>query len=242
MSFVSIYPRSDGFGAQFQNILTCILFAEHHGLYYIHVPINSIEHNYNNDPNYLSKIEELINLQNYFPFLSNINIITLTTDILYPYFENNIDKCLESDALKKIKKIFWSNKNKNHFNNNCINISVHIRRKNECDNRVEGTNNPDDYYINLIKKIRVEYKDKDIKFNIYSQGSIVDFEKYISDDTVFHINEDICSTFIGLVGADILIMSASSLSYSAAILNDGIIYYLPFWHKPAKKWIDGSKI
>lgn len=34
--------------------------------------------------------------------------------------------------------------------------------------------------------------------------------------------------------ADILIISPSSLSYVAALISDGEIYYKPFWHKPRK--------
>ena len=56
-------------------------------------------------------------------------------------------------------------------------------------------------------------------------------------NTFFHLNEDICETFTGLVASDILVTSASSLSYIAAFLTEGIVYYQPFWHPPASKWI-----
>jgi hypothetical protein len=54
---------------------------------------------------------------------------------------------------------------------------------------------------------------------------------------LFYIDEDLKDTFTALVGSDILVTSRSSFSYIAAILNDGEIYYLPFWHKPKKNWI-----
>ena len=42
----------------------------------------------------------------------------------------------------------------------------------------------------------------------------------------------------GLATADILVMSRSSFSYAAAILNrNGIILYHPFWHYPPSSWI-----
>ena len=37
--------------------------------------------------------------------------------------------------------------------------------------------------------------------------------------------------------SDILVTSASSFSYSAALLNNGEIYYKPFWHPPMNNWI-----
>lgn len=36
--------------------------------------------------------------------------------------------------------------------------------------------------------------------------------------------------------ANILLTSKSSFSYAAAMLNENIVYYLPFWHKPSEKW------
>jgi len=38
--------------------------------------------------------------------------------------------------------------------------------------------------------------------------------------------------------ADALVMSRSSYSYVAAILNaNGIVVYHPFWHSPLKEWL-----
>ena len=91
--------------------------------------------------------------------------------------------------------------------------------------------------LQMIINIREKYKHKDLQFHIYSQGNIQDFDYFISNDTIFHINEDLTNTFIGLVVADILVTSASSLSYSAALISDGEIYYLPFWHPPLDNWI-----
>ena len=59
---------------------------------------------------------------------------------------------------------------------------------------------------------------------------------YISEDTTLHINEDITTTFTGMVASNILITSRSSLSYLAGLLTDGVVYYQPFWHPPKKDW------
>jgi glycine cleavage system pyridoxal-binding protein P len=70
-----------------------------------------------------------------------------------------------------------------------------------------------------------------------SKGSIENFDCYKNDDVIFHIDEEVTKTFIGLVGSDALVMSASSFSYIAAILTDAEVYYLPFWHRAKKEWI-----
>lgn len=51
------------------------------------------------------------------------------------------------------------------------------------------------------------------------------------------LNTNIEETFHYLVTAKILVTAKSSLSYCAALLNDNLIYYLDFWHKPLNKWI-----
>ena len=43
---------------------------------------------------------------------------------------------------------------------------------------------------------------------------------------------------MGLVSAEILVTSASSLSYTSALLSYGEIYYKQFWHPPSKEWIN----
>ena len=54
---------------------------------------------------------------------------------------------------------------------------------------------------------------------------------------MLHLNDDVDNSFIGMVAADILVTSPSSLSYVAALISDGEIWYKPFWHPPLKHWI-----
>ena len=56
----TVGSRTDGFGAQFQTIIYGIIIIETQGQTYYHTPILSMEHNYDNDPNFLNKVEELI--------------------------------------------------------------------------------------------------------------------------------------------------------------------------------------
>ena len=82
-----------------------------------------------------------------------------------------------------------------------------------------------------------KYKDKDILFHIYSQGNIRNFIDLDNDNVMFYINYDIIETFKGLVSAEALVTSPSSLSYVAGLISDGEIYYKRFWHKPRNNWI-----
>jgi hypothetical protein len=56
------------------------------------------------------------------------------------------------------------------------------------------------------------------------------------------LNGDPIETLRGMATADALILSRSSFSYVAAILNaNGIIVYHPFWHRSLKDWVIGGE-
>jgi len=231
--------RNDGFGGQFQNIIFTILYAEFNNLEYVHRDITEAEHNYDNDANFITKINNCMNMRGNYPDYSTSNdAICISHDELFANVENNIDVYAgNNEAINKIKKCFWKNKDRNVYKNNKFNIAIHIRRPNNCDNRLQGANAPDSYYLNIISILREKYKNKEILFHIYSQGNINSFDIYKNDDTIFHINEELCETFIGLVGANALVTSASSFSYTAALITDAEVYFLPFWHKPKNNWL-----
>jgi hypothetical protein len=262
MSYISITDRDDGFGAQFQHILFGIMYSQENGFIYLHKPITKMDHNYNEDPEFIEKIEDFMNIRKNFKTIqeiSNYHIIDFWT--LYPYVVNNFDKCLDNNKTL-LQSIFWKNK-KNIFtsfhekdlqsnqsnpllNENSgtisntekvLNIAVHIRRVNKCDwdtSRID-TNS---FFLNIIQKIRDSYSSRKI-FHIFSQGDEDNFKEFNQKDVTFHLNEDIKDTFLGLVSADILITSKSALSYCAAILTDGIVYFNEFGdlNPMYSKWI-----
>jgi len=230
--------RTDGFGAQYQGIITTILYCNAQHLHYTYSPIKNVEHNYDNDLNYTQKLEKIMNLKD------NIRARCETSpkeilfrDIRQP-FESNIDQYCNSNAMQFIKDCFWANKERDHFKNDKINIAVQIRRENSHDNGLAGSraSTPNVYYKNIMNTIRHEYSTKQIQFHIYSQGHAENFQDLGGEDTQFHLNEDIASTFIGMVAADILILSPSSFSYVAGLLSDGKVYYKSFWHNKKKEW------
>lgn len=233
--------KNDGFGAQYQCIIFTILCAEFNNKEFVYKDIKTICHNYDNNENHVKKLVDFMNLKNNYLNINDININDIfesNIDDIYCVVENNINIYTSNNSsMNKIKKCFWENKDKNHFKNDKINIAVHIRRPNKIDIELNNNRNiSDDYYLKIINLIRNDKKDKELLFHIYSQGSIENFECYKNNDVVLHIDEEITSTFTGLVAADKLVTSASSFSYTAALLTDGEVYYLPFWHKPKKEW------
>jgi hypothetical protein len=250
--FYTNISANDGFGSQYQKIIQTYIFCKMHNLNFVYSPLDFVEHNYTNDTDYNKKLEDLMNLKNIITNLKN-NITNLNQNmnveqldygsIVMKYFEANIDSCCESNHMKFIKDCFWENKKKDFFQNDKINVAIHIRRENTHDKGLAGpratTHNI--YYLNIMNKIRDKYNksstNKELLFHIYSQGEIIQFQDLANSDVKFYLNYDICESFIGMVSSEILVTSPSSLSYVAALISDGEIYYKRFWHNPRKNWI-----
>lgn len=239
--YYTLIKCNDGFGAQYQKIIQTYIYCKLHNLNFAYSPIEFIDHNYDNDINYVNKIEEFINLKNNIINKdANIDIEELDFgSIVMKYTEKNIDLCSNNEGMDFIKDCFWENKERNYFKNNKMNIAVHIRRENKHDNGLAGerATTPNAYYLNIMNNIREKYVDKELQFHIYSQGELEHFKDLEKEDVEFHLNEEITSTFIGLVAAEILIISPSSFSYVAALLSNGIVYYKQFWHNKKREWI-----
>ena len=241
--FYTSFQSLDGFGSQYQKVIQTYIYCKNNNLNFVYNPFKNIEHNYNNDSEYNNKLEELINLKNNIYNLElNMNVEYLDYGtVIMPYFESNIDEFCKSEHMNFIKHCFWRNKDKNFFNNNKINIAVHIRRENSDDKGCadERITTPNSYYLNIMNIIRKKYNnsDKNLLFHIYSQGDISNFKELENNDVMFYLDYDIVKSFIGMVASDVLVISPSSFSYVAALISDGEIYYKNFWHKPRKEWI-----
>jgi len=242
MSLIYYYfpDRSDGFGAQFQTLIYSIIFCEHNNQNFLYKGINKIEHNYENDPNYVNEIDELMNIKNNYATMQIVKTNDVLRELKFNWLINRVDSkfdyYLSTPAFQKYKSIFWQNKTKHNYNNNKFNVAVHIRRY--CmtvDIDCKRQTIPLLYFVNIMNVIRRKYANA--QFHIYSVGDIEYFNPILRDDVQLHINENISTTFIQMVSADALITSRSSLSHVAAMLSDGEIYYIPFWHPPRKHWI-----
>jgi hypothetical protein len=239
--YYSNIEYSDGFGAQYMKIIEIYIFCKLQNLNFVYRPLSIVEHNYNNDSNFVEKLESFINLKNNIPNINNYENVTFVQyELIMQYCESNIDAMFESDHFKFIKKCFWENKDKNVFNNDKTNVAVHIRRENIADQGLAGDRATThiSYYLNIMKVIREKYKNKNLLFHIYSQGDIEQFKILQEKDVEFHLDEDLCKTFLEFVAADILVISPSAFSFCAALLSDGEIYYKRFGHNPKKEWIE----
>lgn len=255
--------RGDGFGAQYQTLIYCILYAEVHcnGEFIYTKP--NLESIYENDA---EKYEAIMNLSK--SYKSSIgfeeNVETLEFQTIRGVIEGNLDYFLESESMKKLIFLFKQNKNVDIYDNNFKNIAIHIRRPSlhpNIDNRSEHkegwdkttmtinelTNatkrfTPDSYYLHIIEIMKMNNRSKKNIFHIISEGKLEDFASFNSitdedNEVVFHLNEEVERSFILMVMSDILAISCSSFSYVAAMLNENkVIYNYDFWCPKSIKW------
>jgi hypothetical protein len=233
--------RDDGFGAQFQNILWDILYYENNNKQYVFIKPEKIAHNYTNDPSHIDRLIKYMNIVDTYDVskIANGNSIHITfnnKDTSYNEIQKHMDLYHSGHVFERFQTRFFLDKT-SPYTPDKFHVAIHIRRYNQEDVGTWGTITPDTYYLKMINKIRTDYHDKDLLFHIYSQGDRSNFILFEANDTIFHLNEDILETFNGMLFADVLSTTTSSLSYVAALLSKGIIYHQPFWHKPLSKWI-----
>ena len=262
MSYITNNCSEDGFGSQFQYLIELILICYKKNSQFIYTPLNKINHNYDNIENYNEQIENLMNIKSFFPTIDSVSetiksqIISTDNAHAKSHFDQNLHDYIDNTNIEKIRSMFWQNKmdRLDPFKNDKVNVAVHFRRYNIYEDRAyedrktyETRYDRKEYFMQVMNDIREKYKDRPIHFHLYTQAVVIEhlydestenIEEYFkADDVTFHIDTDMCDTFIEMVAADILVTCASSLSYIAGFLNKGIVYYRPFWHPPLPHWI-----
>lgn len=228
--YITNPQRNDGFGGQFLNLIRAIVFTEVNGHTFVDTGINSMTiQDADQDPTYFSKLMNYMNVNKFYltpgdlPAGTQIHSLPNVIDF-YTLYVNEFLKMENSDSFRRYKKIFLYDKT-SPYNNSFYNVAIHIRRT----EKYQFTPYPDfsdSYYSEFCEKIRNEYKGpKPLQFHIYSLGKEDDFSFLKGNDILFHLNEDLIQTHLGFIFADILLISHSCLSYTAAFFSNGIIYY-----------------
>jgi len=242
---------TDGFGENFKLLIYSVMFAELHGCKFLYTPFKNMEHNYDMDPEYLAKKEQLINfIANFEPAPSEEDTnqtkpYVLDTFELLRFYQTNITRCAESKSLDIIKDLFRANKT-DSFDKSYMNVAIHIRRMNKEDYKRTNDHNaclmgmdvPDDLYLTSMSQVEQIAGDRPVRIHIFSQGKLEDFEIYLKhhNNVVLHLNEDLESTFTQMVYADVLLTAPSALSYSAGLISHGIVFYIEFCNPKLPHW------
>jgi hypothetical protein len=232
---MTIPQRGDGFGAQFLNLIRAIVFVEVNGNTFIYTGIDAMTiQDADEDPTYFSKIINYMNINRFYltpadiPNKAQIHFLPNVIDF-YHYYVHDFLKMETSDSFRRYRKIFLHDKT-SPYDNNFYNVAIHIRRT-EKYQTLDNPNFSDSYYTQFCEKIRNEYNgSKPLRFHIYSLGKQDEFSFLKGNDIIFHLNEDLIKSHLGFIFADVLLISHSCLSYTAAFFSKGIIYYRHWNH------------
>jgi hypothetical protein len=237
MVFYTITGKTDGFGAQYQAMLSGLAFCTcKKGYTYVHSPFTTIEHGVD------------VNKANIFIGINNNNNNNNNNNKLIPS-DITIKKPLEpevhwslkpsryyTDKVLTIIRQYYYSTEKPVVDN--IDIAIHIRRGDV----TKGNRYIDNsFYKQLIIQLQAKYPN--YKITIFSEGNYEDFKDLGLDENSFMLNMDVFVTFHSLVCAKVLIQSYSSFSYCAGLLNTNTVYYFDgFWHKKLDKWLKISAL
>jgi hypothetical protein len=227
MQLYTIAGKKDGFGSQYQAVMSGIALCEKKGYTYVHTPFKEIEHGANVD-----EMNTFIGLKNdkVYDESQLKNMITEEYSSEVHRSEKPSEYYTET-VLKKIRDAYYSTEKPKISD---IDIAIHIRRGDVKSDDPDGRFISNTAYLKIINSLKKKYPR--YKILIFSQGAPDDFKELGLEETSFRLNEPIPTTFHSLVSAKVLVMSKSSLSYAAALLNRNKVYYQPFWHKSLDNW------
>jgi hypothetical protein len=233
ITYYTIKGKTDGFGAQYQAILSGIAYCNYKNYIYIHSPITKMEHNVD-----INKANEFMGINE-----SSYQINSIC-EIQQKHYEPEVHWCIKPSmyyndkVLEYIRKCYYNSK-KPYIG--LIDVAIHIRRGdvNNENNNERYTDNI--YYKEIIKQIKIKYPTYTI--TVFSEGKYSDFDNLGLEENCFKLNTDVFETFHSLVCSKVLIQSISSFSYCAGIINQNTVYhYDSFWHKKLDHWLSLSSL
>jgi hypothetical protein len=176
--------KYEGVGAQYQRIVSLLSIAKRHNLKYIHIPIK-IGHNYNNDPEWDKKWDNMFNIKK---LSDNIDYSTIKNKI-YKNSPNSLNELLENNHSTLT---FYSN-SFNIFDNNpdyyLSNIQTDLINAYD-ENNLNKKLIYDKTKTSIAIHIRVfNQNDDDINYNDYMNNTGVRF--YMTSDSYLHLIENL---------------------------------------------------
>jgi hypothetical protein len=215
---LTISGKSDGFGAQYYAVMTGVVYCMNRGYEYVHTPFNSMQHGLNP-----LDMNEFVGFDNHVP-----DTTTLTFPIISKVHNcKNPEEYFTQDAVKYLRNLYHTVPKPKPCP---YDVAIHIRRG---DVTEKSTNRwkDNEFYKQMLDNMLPDYT-----IGIYSDGNESDFVDLCRDGVDFKLNYDVKKTYHELVTAPILVTAKSDFSYTAAILSENKICYVPGWRAPFSAW------
>jgi len=234
MKYITNIDGGDGFGSQFLSRICGITYANYHKLNYVHFPIKTI---LLEDKPSQSRTDELdssnillnsimlnLRIKNIDELDSSDTINTCCRTNFYNEILSNPSQYFTDEWISSLQDSY-SEKPPNYYQNDKLNIAIHIRRGNDISINNYMRYVSSDFYDDLIAKFLEKYENSIIHIFSWNDPGIT----IKSDRIMLHITSDggkkFLSDFNALVHANILLVGASSFSTSAAFFNKNLVLY-----------------
>ena len=261
MYYICLENGRDGFGFQFYNQIYGILLAKNFNTNFYYEPMSRIGHNYKQDENFEKELNDFTNLSDLYPKINFDEMIGINDlSKLETYLNKEIDKTMVIRLRKKCKDLYkyqkLFNKNpeiiqkisenflkdkKNPYDNNKINIAIHIRSGDALFNvefNKHRITNEEDYKI-LIDYLHKKFKENYLIHLFFESKTTLGFgetkihkidenifniNNLLGKNVILHQNDDLRKDFLHFVFADYLFVAKSSFSVIASIFNKNKVY------------------
>lgn len=225
-TYYTIRGKTDGFGAQYQAIMSGLAYCNYHRYIYVHTPFKQIEHGVD-----VAQANEFIGIEEDTGCYEDVKIYAEEYSHFVHIFAT--PSIFYNEQTLSILRNYYNKNEKPVIDN--IDIAIHIRRGDVSYNKNKERYVDDEFYRKIIRLLKIKYPKYSI--TIFSEGKYKDFRRLKLDEKCFRLNEDVFKTFHSLVKAKVLIQSLSSFSYSAGILNENQVYWMDgFWSYKLDHW------
>lgn len=256
--YVTCPGNPDGMGAQLHARLSTMLYARALGLTYAHTPFQDLQHAPPGVARWTERWEAFLGLgEGEIPAdqvtarLGPPRRVDSPTQIvvqpqtfwavthahtyanLFPHQYNELVPSLRARYQRASSGLHPA-----HRTEGACNVALHIRRGDvKPTSQVRYT--AEDYYGRIVRELRAQAHrlDRPLVIRVFSQGQPGDFPALQALGVEFHLDEDLFTTFHSLTQAEVLVQAKSCLSYTAALLSEGLVVYQPTGHQPLPGWL-----
>jgi len=245
--------RRDGVGMQAMARISGMNFAKAFGATYVDSTFPRLDHAPNDQQDWCSAWESCLNLGkgevgrddgdyvvvDYSDYLLNKVPIDERTVLRFQqcywlnrHYPDSLDAI--SDSLRAKFRLPPTSREQNQ-----IVVAVHVRRGDVGNTRNNLRFTPNGAIVRTIESLRATIEKSGAKatFQVHSQGPESDFREFSAIGCELYLDSDAIWTMERLVASDVLIMSKSSFSYVAALINRGVKFYEPTFNPPLSSWI-----
>jgi hypothetical protein len=248
-STIQFSGRSDGVGAQAHSQFSIAAYAYLRGMHWIPRPLCNVAHNEASEPDWDEQWNDFFNFPRQqtkeppcLPIKKIQRLIWLKSNTHYCSHKAHAIVDLFPESYRAVMPGIRANYDKSPreknslFTSSGIKVAVHLRRG-DATNMAGRCSSIEDNAKRLASILpRLKAQNPEVEILVLSQGEKEEFRPMLDLGATLTLNEDVFDSFHSMVIADVLFTAKSSFSYTAALLNQGQVFYEPFWHPPLPQW------